>query len=174
MRPRSDTLLLAAAVVAVLTLLPTTPAARAQRDSFDGAAARAQAKTAQERALDLNADGKVDDHEKELVFRNLLLQNAVNPRTGEIDQEKRKQLLADRRRLQAEAKARDKEEAVVEKLRERQARGRSLSEADVARIRAADEAAEARRRAQEREAREAAKTPRSAAGQRLSEPILNY
>ncbi len=155
---------------AALLVLPS--AARAQRESFEGSAARAQAKALEDRLFDLNGDGKVDDHERELVMQNLRLQNAVNPMTGEIDKEKLKKLSADRKRLQAEARARDREQAVVEKLRERQARGQQLSGADLTRLRAADEATEARRREREREASEAAKAPRSPAAQRLAEPIL--
>ena len=149
-------------------------AAHAQRESFDGLAERAQNKSQEDRMFDLNGDGKVDDHERELVMQNLRAQNAVNPLTGEIDKEKLKKLMVDRKRLQAEARIRDKEEAVVEKLRERQARGQRLSDADLARIRAADAAAEARRLEREREARESAKAPRSQAAQRLAAPILGY
>lgn len=160
------------ATAAILVLPCVT--AHAQRESFDGLAARTQAKAQQDRLFDLNGDGKVDDHEREMATQNLLLQNAINPNTGEIDREKLKRIRADRKRLQAEAKIRDRDAAVVEKLRERQARGQRLTDADLARIHAADESAQARLREREREAREAAKAPRSQASQRLSDPILNH
>ncbi len=163
----------AAIAVAVILLLPCA-VARAQRESFDGLAARTQAKAQQDRLFDLNGDGKVDDYEREMATQNLFLQNAINPNTGEIDRDKLKRIRADRKRLQAEAKIRDREAAVVEKLRERQARGQHLTEADLARIHAADEAAQTRLREREREAREAAKAPRSQASLRLSDPILNH
>ena len=163
----------AAIAVAVILLLPCVTA-HAQRESFDGSAERAQTKVQQDRMLDLNGDGKVDDHERELATQNLLMQNAIDPNTGQIDREKLKRLQADRKRLQAEAKVRDREAAVVEKLRERQARGQHLTDADLARIHAADEATQTRLREREREAREAAKAPRSQASQRLSDPIINH
>lgn len=161
-------------VAVLLALFLPAAVAHAQRESFDGLAARAQAKAQQDRALDLNGDGTVDDHERALATQNLLLQNAVNPNTGEIDREKLKRLQANRKRLEAEARARDRAEAVVEKLREKQARGHQLTTEETARIRAFDEAKEARRQEREREAREAAKTPRTQAAQRLSQPILSY
>ena len=162
-----------AAAVVVILLLPCVTA-RAQRESFEGSAERAQTKVQQDRMLDLNGDGKVDDHERELATQNLLMQNAINPNTGQIDREKLKRLQADRKRLQAEARVRDREAAMVEKLRERQARGQHLTDADLARLHAADEAAQTRLREREREAREAAKAPRSQASLRLADPIINH
>ena len=173
-RPTTPVTLAAAAVAVAAILVLPCATAHAQRESFDGLATRAQEKSQQDRVLDLNGDGKVDDHERELALQNLMQQNAVNPNTGEIDREKQKRLLATLRRLQAEAKVRDREAAAVEKLRERQARGQHLTDADLARIHAADEAAQAHLREREREAREAAKAPRSQASQRLSDPILNH
>ena len=67
-----------AAVLLVLGLLPS-PVAHAQRESFEGSAARAQAKAQEDRLLDLNGDGKVDDHERELVLQNLRLQKRREP-----------------------------------------------------------------------------------------------
>lgn len=160
-------------LVLVFSPLAATTA-RAQRESFEGMAGRRQAKTAEDKLFDLNGDGKVDDQEREMVMKNLQLQNAVDPNTGEINRERLKQLKLDRKRLQAEARAREKADLAVEKLRERQARGHRLTAAEEAQVRAAAEAAEARRRAREHEAQEAAKTPRSPASQRLAAPILSY
>lgn len=155
-------------LAAALLTVAGVSAARAQGESLEQKSRKIQS----DAVFDLNGDGKVDDYERDLAIQNLRAQYAVNPNTGEIDKEKLKKLVADRKRIIAEARAREREQAVVDKLRERQARGQRLSEADLAVLRRADEAAEARRIEREREARDSAKVPRSQAAQRLAAPIL--
>lgn len=158
--------------VGTLALMAVAHPAHAQRQGFEGMAGRRHDQTQEEKLLDLNGDGKVDDYERELAFTNLRQQAGMDE-NGEINKEGRRVLLAKRKQLQAEARAREKAEAAAEKLREKKAKGRTLTDAEEGQLRAADAAAESRQRERERQAREAAKAPASHAAQMLAKPIID-
>jgi hypothetical protein len=155
----------ALALVAFATLTPAT--ARAQREGFDGAAARQHSKVEQDRALDLNGDGVVDDHEIELAYQNALQQRFIGP-DGRVDKEKRRAAQAKRKQLLAESKLLDAEQDLLEK----KAKGKKLSAKEEDQLRLAAEIHERDKR--ERAERAAAKSTQSAAAQKLAKPIIEY
>ena len=169
MRPLSSSpAVYAAAALSLAALTALTPAtARAQREGFDGAAARQHAKVEQDRVLDLNGDGIVDDHEIELAYQNGLLQRFIGP-DGRVDKEKRRAALAKRKQLLAESKILDTEQDVLEK----KAKGKKLSAKEEDQLRLAAEIHERDKR--ERAERATVKNTQSAAAQKLAKPIIDY
>lgn len=168
MRPRVLSVCAVAAATLLFALLMLAPAsARAQREGFDGAAVRQQNKVAQDRALDLNNDGVVDDHEIELAIQNARLQHYMDA-DGRVDKAKKRAAEAQRKQLLAESRILD----AAQDLREKKAKGKKLSAKEEELIRLADEIHERDKR--ERAERAAAKTTQSAAAQKLSKPIIDY
>ncbi len=157
----------AAALLAGFLLLGVPAPVQAQREGFDGAAARQHNKVQEDRMLDLNGDGNVDDHEIELAVQNAMQQRAIGP-DGKVDKEKLRAAQALRKRLLAEAKILDDEKEILEK----KAKGKKLSAKDEEQLRLAAEIHERDKR--ERAARAAAQTTQSAAAQKLAKPIIDY
>jgi hypothetical protein len=149
------------------TLALTPAAALAQRESFDGLAARQHAKTMDDRALDLNGDGVVDDHERELAVQNAMLQRYMDA-DGRVDKQKKRAAEALRKQLILESKALDAEQELLEK----KAKGKKLSAKDEAQLQLAAEVHERQKR--ERAERATQKSSQSAAAQKLSKPIIDY
>jgi hypothetical protein len=150
---------------AAIALAPAT--ARAQRESFDGLAARQHAKTMDDRALDLNGDGVVDDHERELAVQNAMQQRFMDA-DGKVDKQKVRAAQAQRKQLLLESKALDAEPELLEK----KAKGKKLNAKEEAQLQLAAEAHEREKR--ERADRAAAKSTQSAAAQKLAKPIIDY
>ncbi len=166
--PVHSVLALAAATLLALALAPAS--AHAQREGFDGAAARQHNKVAQDRALDLNNDGVVDDHEIELAIQNARLQQHMDA-DGRVDKTKKRAAEAQRKQLLAESRLLD----AAQDLREKKAKGKKLSAKEEELIRLADEIREREKR-ERAERAAAAKNPgtQSAAAQKLAKPIIDY
>ncbi|MBV9657300.1 MAG: hypothetical protein JO295_04235 [Verrucomicrobia bacterium] len=122
-----------------------------------------------DRMFDLNGDGVIDEHERELALQ-YMYQNAYLDANGRPDKAKLRAAIERKKKFEEEQRLIDEEPELLAK----QAKGKTLSSREEARLRQAAEIRARRQQEREQARRNAAAAPQSAAAQKLTKPIIDY